>query len=63
MKETGSGLEPVAASFSRDPKPLIRSGIHTFPPLKKGGQGGFGVIVLKIPLDPPFSKGEARGRL
>ena len=38
-----------------------------FPPLEKQGHGGLGVVALggqheyrhrKIPLDPPFAKGE-----
>jgi hypothetical protein len=29
-----------------------------YPPLAKGGKGGFREIVYKIPLNPPFSKGE-----
>ena len=34
-----------------------------FPPLKKGGQGGFVVCVtMKIPLGPPFPKGEVEPR-
>ena len=28
------------------------------PPLEKGGQGGFLPSVKKIPLNPPFPKGE-----
>jgi hypothetical protein len=36
------------------------------PPFKKGGQGGFlnarvNSTARKIPLNPPFSKGEANG--
>ncbi len=35
-----------------------------FPPLKKGGQGGFNPAAIdappKIPLNPPFPKGEAK---
>jgi hypothetical protein len=36
--------------------------LHIFPPLKKGGRGGFAVVgdrqSPKIPLNPPFAKGE-----
>ena len=40
-----------------------------FPPLEKGGQGGFALDLRKadreeqIPLDPPFAKGEAEARM
>ncbi|OQW91455.1 MAG: hypothetical protein BWK79_16830, partial [Beggiatoa sp. IS2] len=30
------------------------------PPFEKGGQGGFKSLKDKIPLSPPFSKGEAK---
>jgi len=29
-----------------------------YPPFYKGGQGGFYNSRLKIPLNPPFSKGD-----
>ena len=31
-------------------------GIYSFPPFEKGRLGG--ILYKKIPLDPPFSKGE-----
>ena len=36
----------------------IGPGVSHFPPLSKGGQGGFFHNLLEIPLNPPFSKGD-----
>jgi hypothetical protein len=37
--------------------PLIINNGSYFPPLKKGGQGGF-IVTFKIPLNPPLLKGD-----
>jgi hypothetical protein len=51
MSSAPAGLKVVVAQVV----PLHR---EKFPPLKKGGQGGFEGALEEIPLDPPFSKGE-----